>query len=138
MKNTVFKLGMSRSNQNKVVITINDAHSGDFILDAKMSLEDAAKFLTGTHGVSADGRFNDKGNIAKEREVKTVSCARIDGYNKDLQRDLVEKDFNTYWREEGWLLHNDGTSSQQRGDKHNYVIKKYTTVQNPEVYENKF
>ena len=142
MQDTVFKLGMSRNNHNQVTISVHDAHSGDLVLEASMDLEQAGLFLTGLHGVSAAGRFNEEAAIAKKREVKTVACERtsvMDG--KQVQKDKVLSDFNEHWfdptvpNEDAWRIHSDGTSSQQHGDNHAYTIKRYVPVEDPTVCE---
>lgn len=99
MQDTVFKLGMSRDNNNQVTISVHDAHSGDLVLKAVMALDQTALFLTGLHGVSAAGQFNEEATIAKNREIKKVTCERtsvMDG--KQVQKDKVLSDFDKVWR----------------------------------------
>lgn len=143
MQETVFKLGMSRNSNNQVTISVLDAHSGDLVLKAVMELDQTALFLTGLHGVTAAGQFNEEAVITKKRETKKVTCERVsmmDG-GKQVQKDKVLSDFNNVWfdptvpYEDAWRIQSDGTSSQQRGDKHEYIIKRYVPVEDPTVCE---
>ncbi len=130
MKKTVVSVGISRDNRNVVTLQIEDAHSGDNIIKVDFSLEEIGLLLTGLHGVKGVATYNELAHIAMNREVKKVSCDKVPYAlsRKEDQINIVNKDFITTWEPLGWSLQNDGCSSQQNDNLHNYTIKRYVPV----------
>ena len=132
MKDTVVTLGVSRTNNNVVNLQISDAHSGDRLTEVKISLENYALLLTGLHGVQAIASVNEGCNIAKKRTTERVLMPKVNSYDKDVIKEAVHKHFEENYKDSGWVLQNDGTSSQQPLlESHQYVIKCYENVENP-------
>lgn len=130
MKQTIVSMGMSRCSNGIVELRIEDQHSGDRILNISMSLEELGLLVTGLHGVKGKADVY-PANIAMKRKVQEVYCDRIGSCNKDDQRHEVYNDFSSYYELNGWELHSDGCSTQQRGERHKYIIKRYVSVENP-------
>jgi len=129
---TVANMSLSRDNKNNILLTIEDGHSGDRVIRINMDTHDFAMLVTGMSGIKGVAEYNEKANIAKKREVKKVSID-IDGrLSKDQMSDLVDKDYIENYALDGWVLHNNGATSQQNTqNKHNYTIKRYVDVENP-------
>lgn len=127
---TVVSAGLSRTNNNKVRLELEDEHSSDVIIYVEFSLEEFALLVTGLHGIKGKAEFNTKANIAKKRETQRVSCAKV-GYDKEVQRKEVLKDFKENHEQYGWELHCDGVNSQQNGSEHIYSIKRYEDAEDP-------
>lgn len=131
MKQTIVKMGISRTNNNVVNLEINDAYSGDIILRTEMTLENYALLLTGLHGVNGKAKVNESANIACSREVELVTCGYA-GLDKDKQIEEVERHFSEHYEPDGWVLNHNGVGTQQRiRGKHQYVIKRYAPVAEP-------
>ena len=128
---TVARLACSRRNSDTIGFIIEDEHSGDKILELTIPLKEFALLVTGLGGIKSECELNTDANIAKKRVVERVSCEKSIYYNKRDQKDLVQQHFEESIKplQEGWEIHSDGTTSQQRGDKHEYVIKKYIPVE---------
>lgn len=129
---TVANLTCSRRNSGTINLTIEDEHSGDNILELTIPLKDFALLVTGLGGIKSECEINPDANIAKKRIVERVYCEKSVHYNKRDQKDLVQQHFEEHILplQEGWEIHSDGTTSQQHGKEHQYVIKKYTPVEN--------
>lgn len=128
---TVANLTCSRGNSGTIGFIIEDGHSGDKILELTIPLKEFALLVTGLGGIKSKCELNTDANIAKKRVVERVSCEKSIYYNKRDQKDLVQQHFEESIKplQEGWEIHSDGATSQQRGDKHEYVIKKYILVE---------
>lgn len=123
-----FSLGISRNNRDGVTLQVRDEHSGDRVLEINMSLEQYALVVTGLHGVEVEGVFYSDAHIAQERETQTVTCVKVNSYDKTVKRASVLEHFKQNYEPLGWLLQNDGVNSQQYGDLHKYTIKRYVDV----------
>ncbi len=129
---TVANLTCSRRNSGTIGFTVEDEHSGDKILELTIPLKEFALLVTGLGGIKSECEINPNANIVKKRVIEKVSCDRSIHYSKQDQKDLVQQHFEDYIAplNEGWEIHTDGTTSQQNGKKHQYVIKRYTPVEN--------
>lgn len=67
-------------------------------------------------------------NIAKKRETMKVTCDKVSGH-KSVQRLMVQKHFEEEYAPLGYLLHDDGTGTQQPTQLHQYIIKRYVPVE---------
>ena len=131
MKQTIVKMGISRTNNSIVILEVHDAHSGDIILRTEMTLEDYGLLLTGVHGVNGKAKVNESAHIACSREVERVTCGYT-GLDKDKQIEEVERHFSEHYEPDGWVLHNNGVGTQQRiRGKHQYAVKRYEPVVEP-------
>jgi hypothetical protein len=129
---TVANLSCSRTNRGTIGFTVEDEHSGDTILELTIPLKEFALLVTGLGGIKVECELNLDANVAKKRIVERVCCEKSVHYHKQDQKDLVQQHFDESIVPllEGWEIHSDGIGSQQRGDKHEYVIKKYVPVEN--------
>lgn len=132
---TVVNMSLSRTNKGVVLLSIEDEHSGDRILDIDMSLEELSLLITGFGGVKGAAKFFSGSNIAKKREVKSVTCDKTPSFSKQDQKELVQEHFenNIVPLNEGWVIHDDGTRSQQNSKDHRYILKRYVPVE--DVYD---
>lgn len=130
---TVANLTCSRRSSGTIGFIVEDEHSGDKILELTIFLKDFALLVTGLGGIKSECELNTDANIAKKRIVERAYCKRVylSSGGKQNQKDLVQQHFeeNIKPLQEGWEIHSDGTTSQQRGDSHEYVIKKYIPVE---------
>lgn len=131
---TVANLTCSRGSSDNIGFIIKDEHSRDKILELTIPLKEFALLVTGLGGVKTKCELDTDANIAKKRIIERVHCEKVylSSGGKQGQKDLVQQHFEEHIRplQEGWEIHSDGTTSQQRGDKHEYVIKKYVPVEN--------
>lgn len=67
-------------------------------------------------------------NIAKKRETMKVTCEK-DTTNKSSQEKVVRTHFEEEYAPLGYLLHDDGTGTQQPTQLHQYIIKRYVPVE---------
>lgn len=125
---TVVSMGMSRTSKDKVSLEISDEHSGDRILDIEFTLEELGLMITGLHGVKGIAEVFTDANIAKKRETLRVTCDKMP--NKITQRVFVREHFEENYAALGYQLHDDGTTSQQQTQLHQYIIKRYVPVEN--------
>lgn len=123
---TVVSMGLSRCSSGKVVLQVEDAHSGDLMLKVDMTTEELGLLITGLHGVKGSAEVFTDANIARERTIMRVTCPKV---SRNEQLKCVEDDFGSRFAPDGWEIQSDGTSSQQDGVDHGYVIKRYERVQ---------
>ena len=130
-KVTISRAGMSSDpEKNDFYIEIEDSLSGNAIVRVKMTAQGFAMAVTGLGNTSA--RYDyvvdemAASDLRKMRVVKSVCCEKT-GYNKDEQKAEVLRHFNENYINE-WRLKSYGTTTQQHGKKHNYVIVKYVEV----------
>jgi len=129
---TVANMSLSRDNNQNIRLEIKDDHSGDKIISINMNTHDLAMLITGLSGIKGIAEYNENANIAKKREVKTVSIDVDNWLSTDQKADLVDKDYFDNYALDDWELHDNGTRSQQSTpNKHNYNIKRYLDVENP-------
>ena len=125
---TVISAGVSRTSNGKVNFEISDHHSGDRIINIEFTLEELGLLLTGLHGVKGIADVYTDANIAKKREAMRVTCDKISDH-KSPQRAMVQRHFEEEYAPLGYLLHDDGTRSQQPTQLHQYIIKRYVPVE---------
>ncbi|APC44485.1 hypothetical protein [Pseudoalteromonas phage PH357] len=129
---TVVNMSLSRTSRGNIRFSVEDEHSSDFILEVNMSTEDFALLVTGLGGIKSKAEVYPEANIAKKREIKSVTCEKT--WEKDVQREIVQKDFEDKgYSEEGWEIHDNGLRSQQYGKEHKYSLKRYVPVE--DVYD---
>lgn len=129
MKSIEGKITISRLTSNvepdTIEIRIKDGNSAKIICEVSMDLESFAYALTGLgHIPCSINLFNSYEKAGKKLITKTVSCFKVNTYNKEDRRKAVVEDFNVNYKDE-WELQDDGTTSQQNGSTHFYVIRKY-------------
>lgn len=125
---TVISAGVSRTSNGKVNFEISDHHSGDRIINIEFTPEELGLLLTGLHGVKGIADVFTGANIAKERETLRVTCEK-DTTNKSSQEKVVITHFEENYAPLGYLLHDDGTRTQQPTQLHQYSIKRYVPVE---------
>lgn len=126
------KVSISRVNDNKdgyIRLSVEDSLSGNKVLELKITHRNFSEILTGLAYVDAEYRFcpsvDSAFNYRKARVVDSGYCDKANGYdNKEEQKEIVYKHFNETFGDE-WILHDDGTGSQQPGNKHKYNVKKF-------------
>lgn len=138
---TVGNISVSRTNRDEVNIKIEDEHSGDKILELTLTPAAYGLLCTGLCGIKGFMEVNTTANIAKEREVKNVVAEDIKRYQgKEITAKLVLEHFRSSGLgDEGWMISDDGTRSQQNNPKgHCYNIKRYVSANNPESLEDMY
>jgi hypothetical protein len=129
---TVGSISISRGSKGLVNITIEDEHSGDKVLELSLTLEAYGLLVTGLSCIKGQMEVNSDAAIAKQREVKTIITDSIPKFgNKEDKATLVEKHFNNSGlAEDGWILHSNGTTTQQNSKQgYAYTIKRYVPVE---------
>ena len=129
------KVTISRRSNTKgeggVAISIDDEASGLKIVEVQMELTEFAEVSTGLGYCKAEYRFKPNSftveNIDKTREVKNIFVDRAGGaYDKDKVAEIIKKHIEDSGELiDGWMLHDDGTRSQQHGDKHRVSLKRF-------------
>lgn len=132
---TVVNMSLSRTSKDDIRFSVEDEHSGDRILEISMSPQEFALLVTGLAGIKGKAEIFPEANIAKKREVKRATCEKASYTSKQEQKDLVQEHFenNILPLHEGWEIKDDGTTSQQRGKEHEYILKRYVPVE--DVYD---
>lgn len=138
---TVGNISISRTNRDEVIVRIEDEHSGDQILELTLTPAAYGLLCTGLCGIKGFMEVNTSANIAKEREVRSIVAEDIKRYqDKELTAKLVLEHF---WGpglgNEGWMISDNGTRSQQNNSKgHCYNIKRYVPATNPTNLEDMY
>lgn len=128
---SIFSLGLSRTNTNQVVLRIEDNHSSDQVATITMTLEELGLLITGLHGVKGVAEVHTGAHIAQKREVQTLLCDKILG-NREAQAEEVLRHFEeSGLKDSGWVMSGNGMDSQQNGSNHKYMVKRYVPVENP-------
>ena len=138
---TVGNISISRTNRDEVVVRIEDEHSGDRILELTLTPAAYGLLCTGLYGIKGFMEVNTSANIAKEREVRTIVAEDIKRYqDKELTASLVLEHFEkSGLANEGWMISDNGTRSQQNNSKgHYYSIKRYVPATNPTNLEDMY
>ena len=138
---TIGSISISRSSNNKVYINVEDEHSGDNILELSLTLEAYGLLVTGLSGIKGTMEVNPNAQIAKKREVKRVVVPEIKKYqDKKITEQLVLDHFAlSSYKTDGWILHDNGTRSQQNNaNGYEYIIKRYIPVENPTDMEDMY
>tara|TARA_R110000782_G_scaffold270483_1_gene371806 strand:- start:19805 stop:20233 length:429 start_codon:yes stop_codon:yes gene_type:complete len=132
LKETSVSMGLSRSSDGMVRLSISDAHSGDLMVETSITTSELGLLLTGMHGVKGDARVNLDCNVAKERTVESVNFEFTGNRSDSSMIDQVIYDFSMKYKDKGYSIQSDGTGSQQKiNGVHTYSIKKYSEVENP-------
>jgi len=125
-------LSRATGGESFIHLTVEDASNHNRLIEIHISPENFALMLTGLAGTNCDIiTIADKEAIealGKKLITKRVTCKRCYGVvsftHKD-QRDIVKSHFQFNYAPKGWKLFSDGTNSQQRGEKHEYIIYRY-------------
>lgn len=125
---TVVSAGLSRTSSGKINFEVSDHHSGDRVLNIEFTPEELGLLITGLHGVKGIASVYTGANIAKKRETMKVTCDKVPT-NKDTQKAIVRDHFEEEYLPLGYQLHDDGTSTQQPTQLHQYIIKRYVPVE---------
>lgn len=124
---TVVSAGISRTSNGKINFEISDHHSGDRVTNIEFTAEELGLLLTGLHGVKGVAEVHTGANIAKKRETMRVTCDKLS--NKITQQAIVRDQIEVDYAKLGYLLHDDGTGTQQPTQLHQYIIKRYVPVE---------
>ncbi|QYW06062.1 hypothetical protein KASIA_p018 [Shewanella phage vB_SspS_KASIA] len=124
---TVISAGVSIASNGKVNFEISDHHSGDRIINIEFTPEELGLLLTGLHGVKGIADVHTGENIAKKRETMKVTCDKVS--NKITLQAIVRDHSEEEYAPLGYLLHDDGTGTQQPTQLHQYIIKRYVPVE---------
>lgn len=132
---TIVNMSLSRTSRDSIRFSVEDEHSSDRILEICMTPKEFALLVTGLSGIKGTAEIFPEANIAKKREVKRATCEKTSYTSKQDQKDLVQEHFenNILPLHEGWEIKDDGTTSQQRGKEHEYILKRYVPVE--DVYD---
>lgn len=125
MKNEA-KVTIGRRNmgdESVIAISIGDRSSGLTVTEIIMTMENFALALTGLSYCKAEYQFKPNqftiDNICKDRETKSILLNKPDTYQKNEQKADIKKQIEESGElVDGWMIFNDGCSSQQPGDKH--------------------
>ena|SRR5690554_1698346 len=108
-----------------MVVRVVDTSSRLPVVEFDMPLDEFMRCLTGLAEVKAAvKRFPTE----KQRQrhglrciTKSMTCQR--SFDKGKQRELVREHFATLDAE--WEMFSDGTGTQQRGDQHAYIVRRW-------------
>lgn len=122
---TIGKRGFG--SESRMYITITDESSRTRIVEVSMSLEDFAQALTGlaSCGGTMESVVSPENVHKLGKECVTQEVFVEKNRKKGIQSLIVEKDFIENWQEDGWEIFNDGLRSQQHGELHRYVIRRW-------------
>lgn len=126
---TEVKVSISRPNcgdgREVMCVRVIDAASRLSVVGFEMPLSEFMKCITGQAEIPANvTRFTEETKrqfLGMKKEIRHLECDRV--FSKEKQREIVLNEFAKM--EPGWHLLSDGTRSQQRGDKHEYIIQRW-------------
>jgi hypothetical protein len=126
-----FQLSVSRTNNDRINVKVQDKNSRVLVFSGDMSLEDWARASTGLAAMPVAVHAHITSECAKvigrKKTTKSVTCPKVAGSDKEAQRAAVLHDYHTFHANRGWKLHADGTSSQQPGEHHRYTMYTHET-----------
>jgi len=131
------KVTITRRGSNKgdgqVSISIEDRLSGLLITEVLMDLSEFAESITGLTMCKGEFRFMPNqfvvDNAGKKRETKRILVEKPNAFEKEKAKEEVRKAVDKSGElKEGWMIHNDGTGSQQNGSKHQVVLYRFTEM----------
>lgn len=128
---TPCNLSITRNNHDVISLQITDERSRVRVATVELSPHVLAMALTGRADMKADlTRYcspEEAALIGREKSTERVQCPRYT--DKNLQRSLVHTHFaESGLANDGWVLQNDGCTSQQAGDHHTYIIARWETA----------
>jgi len=121
---------ISRNNQDEIRITIGDRSGGLRVVEVKMGLKDFALAVTGLGYAKAEFAFVPNqflvDNILKEKQVIPMFVDKVKSFNKEDQIEAVKSEFiKAGWSEDGWMVFDDGTRTQQHGGRHKALLYRF-------------
>lgn len=123
------KLTISMNGSGFISVRIKDASSGLPIVEAEVDPASFAEALTGLAFSAATATFMPNDYTVQRygmvRVTERVQC-RKPGSSENI-RDVVNADFAENWAPSNWEIQDYGDTSQQRGEKHTYIIRKFIT-----------
>ena len=124
------KITISKDSDDIVTISIEDSASGINIVKVGMGLKDYAEAITGLARVDCEIiRKPTKRMVeylGKKKEVESFPVDKVDSFCKEDQIRKVNEEFGkSGLAKEGWEISNDGTRSQQNGNRHWATICRY-------------
>jgi hypothetical protein len=124
------RVTISRTNHDEIFIKIDDDTSGLRVVEVMMSPSDFARAITGLSSCNGEFHFTPTAftaaNIGKVRETDSFFVRKSDGYSKEAQAAIVYEEFEkSGLAEAGWMIHSDGTGSQQPHDTHRATIYRF-------------
>ena len=121
--------------RERMSITICDADSRVQLIELEMQLDDFTRAITGRGEspavVTQFTKEDHYGKFGKILKTRRVECDRV-SYDKDVQKNEVIRHFNKNHLPDGWEISSTGIDTQQHGEKHTYVIRRWLT---PEEYK---
>lgn len=107
-----------------VEIKLKDESSRLIIALIEIGLETFARIITGLSEQECSMTIHDTyENLGKQKIKKHVSCKKV--FDETEQKAIVMADYEKKYKNNEWLINNDGTQSQQHGQEHVYSIYKY-------------
>ena len=111
----------SGSDEGRPTFRFTDANSGCMIMDVSLDYKSFGQLMTNLGHRPAKARiFNTFNTIGLYSEGKLVMVTRPKSWDTDERdrevKEIIKRECADIIKE-GWLLHSDGTSSQQNGDK---------------------
>ena len=110
-----------------VSITVIDGTSRTTIVECKMGFEDFAKVVLGQAEMEADIKRivtpEEADRLGKTCVTESRFCEKVKG--GDEQSAEVQRAFETDPCNEAFILFDNGIGTQQNGDMHRYVVRKW-------------
>lgn len=123
------QISISRTSDDVIAIEVIDESSGISIYRGEMAMAEFASCLTGLARCKAETiRVIDPADawkIGKTKITEDRFCEKAKTFDKKDQRLIVVRAFAANDEPDGWILWNDGTGTQQPGQKHRYSVCKY-------------
>lgn len=112
-----------------ICIRITDKASGVLISETTIGYSEFTEALTGVSRTACNTKVlsaSDLQKVGKKKITKQMFCDKdFKGWGKEGQKIIVEKHFQENCADDGWQMFSDGTSTQQNGELHKYLVVKW-------------
>jgi hypothetical protein len=111
-------------------ISVEDRSTGLPILEVAIDMKEFATCITGLAYCKCDVKRVPNAfildNIGKEKEIASLYVEKPTSYDRDSRKKTIEKSIQDSGRlVDGWMVWQDGTTSQQNGEKHEVILYRY-------------
>lgn len=121
---------ITRSSNDVIRLCVSDGPSRQRVVEVEMDMAEFAACITGL--ASAEGRTHyvispkEAERIGRTLETTECHCQKVSGLSKEDQ----EKSVYSHFKESGialmgWEIFSTGVNSQQRGEHHRYVCRRW-------------
>lgn len=135
MTQTIGKVTISRNSNNKVILRVKDDVSRETICEASFDLTMFGLLMSGMSEIPCSlGVSYNPERVGKEKILERP-CINIETPKGDYVRNFLDKGakgiaevqehFEANYNTDIWKIWDDGLSSQQRPQKHQYIVYKY-------------